>query len=132
MDMDKLAGLFTVDCNDCKHREGLVGDCPNFDEDICQWQRELAAEAEALFDVEAIKREERWLDAPNRRGDYWISPFIEGKHIQPRIISVIDYERPGRGLEVHYDLPRESIPVEVFCSEYYPSGLPVYPPFRPE
>ena len=59
MDIEKLAGLFTVDCIDCKHGEGLVGDCPNFDEDICQWQRELAAEAEALFDVEAIQREGR-------------------------------------------------------------------------
>ena len=54
MDIDKLAGLFMVQCEDCKHEEGLVGDCPNFDEDICMWQRELADEAVAIFDVEAI------------------------------------------------------------------------------
>ena len=55
-----------------------------------------------------------WVDIPTKRGEYWMSPFIDGKYIAPRILSVIDYERPDRGLEVQYDFPHDTIPVKTF------------------
>ena len=74
--------------------------------------------------IPIIRADERgvWVDEPDQRGDYWISPFIEGKYIGPRIISVIDYQRPDRGLEVQYYSPSDSIPVKTFCKEYYPKA----------
>jgi len=63
-----------------------------------------------------------WIDKPNQRGEYWVSPFIEGRYISPRIITVIDYERLGRRLEVQYEFPKATIPVDVFVSEYYPKA----------
>jgi len=68
------------------------------------------------------EREEHWIDAPNKRGDYWMSPFVEGRYIQPRFITVIDYQREDRGLEVQYDFPHDTIPVATFCKEYYPEA----------
>ncbi|KKM86352.1 hypothetical protein LCGC14_1279760 [marine sediment metagenome] len=61
-----------------------------------------------------------WVDKPTKPGNYWVSPFIEGRYISPRIMSVIDYARPDRGLEVRYD--RDTLPVELFCKNYYPEA----------
>lgn len=63
-----------------------------------------------------------WEDAPTKRGDYWMSAFIEGNYISPRILSVIDYERTDRGLEVQYDFLHDTIPVKTFTKEYYPNA----------
>ncbi len=63
-----------------------------------------------------------WVDIPTKRGEYWMSPFIDGKYIAPRILSIIDYERPDRGLEVQYDFPHDTIPVKTFAEEYYPNA----------
>jgi len=63
-----------------------------------------------------------WLEAPTEKGEYWFSPFVEGRYIHPRIISVIDYGRPDRGLEVQDDFPHETIPVRIFVKEYYPKA----------
>ena len=68
------------------------------------------------------KQVEEWVDIPTKRGEYWMSPFIDGKHMSPHILSVIDYERPDRGLEVCYDFPRDTIPVKTFTEEYYPNA----------
>lgn len=75
-----------------------------------------------------MKYRESWIDVPDKRGDYWVSPFVEGRYIHPRILSVIDYERPDRGLEVQYDFPHETIPVKTFCEEYYPKAKWLYIP----
>lgn len=66
--------------------------------------------------------EEHWLDIPDKAGEYWLSAFCEGKYIRPRIISVIDYQRPDRGIEVQYDFPHDTVPVKLFCEEYYPKA----------
>jgi len=71
---------------------------------------------------EMLKELGEWVDMPIKRGNYWVSPFCEGKYIKPRIISVIDYQRPDRGLEVQYEFPRDTIPVKTFCEEYYPKA----------
>ena len=63
-----------------------------------------------------------WIDIPTKRGEYWLSPFCEGRYISPRIMSVIDYERPDRGLEVQYDFPHDTIPIKIFVKEYYPKA----------
>lgn len=63
-----------------------------------------------------------WVDVPTKAGVYWLSPFIEGAYIRPRIMGVIDYDRPNRGLEVEYDFPHETIPVKIFVKEYYPKA----------
>jgi len=63
-----------------------------------------------------------WVDMPTERGEYWMSPFIEGRHISPQILTVLDYGRPDRGLEVVYDFPRDTIPVSLFVTEYYPKA----------
>ncbi len=61
-----------------------------------------------------------WVNKPTKRGNYWVSPFVDGRHISPNIMKVIDYERPNRGLEVWYD--RDTLPVKLFCKEYYPKA----------
>ena len=69
-----------------------------------------------------IKPESLWVDEPTKRGEYWMSAFIEGRYIAPCIISVIDYQRPDRGLEVQHDFPHETVPVKTFVAEYYPQA----------
>lgn len=64
----------------------------------------------------------KWADIPTERGEYWVSPFVEGRYISPRILLVFNYERPDRGLEVHYDFPRNTVPVKTFVREYYPKA----------
>jgi len=63
----------------------------------------------------------KWTDAPVQAGEYWVSPFCDGNYIQPRILSVIDFQRPDRGLEVQYESPH-CIPVKTFIEEYYPKA----------
>jgi len=64
----------------------------------------------------------KWMDMPTESGQYWVSPFVEGRYISPRILTVIDYQRPDRGLEVQYDFPRDTVPVKTFVEEYYPNA----------
>ena len=64
----------------------------------------------------------KWLDGPVERGEYWVSAFCDGRYISPRIISVIDYARPARGLEVQESLGRDTIPVKEYCAEWYPKA----------
>lgn len=67
-----------------------------------------------------MNKTEKWTDTPDKRGDYWISPFIDGHYIEPHIITVIDYARPDRGIEVKYTYLGDTVPVDVFVREYYP------------
>ena len=41
-DRERIAKYFMVECKDCYHGENLANDCPHLDEDICEWQREMA------------------------------------------------------------------------------------------
>jgi len=70
--------------------------------------------------------ENEWVDEPTQRGEYWVSPFVEGRYISPRILSVIDYQRPDRGIEIQYDFPHDTVPVKVFITEYYPKAKWLY------
>jgi hypothetical protein len=63
-----------------------------------------------------------WIDEPTERGEYWVSAFCDGRYISPSIISVIDYERPERGLEVQESIGRDTVPVKEYCSEWYPQA----------
>jgi len=65
---------------------------------------------------------QNWIDVPDKAGDYWLSPFVDGRYIQPRIMGVIDYQRKDRRLEVQYDFPHDTIPVKKFVKEYYPKA----------
>jgi len=76
----------------------------------------------SLFPIPALPVLSEWVDKPDRRGEYWVSPFIDGTYIFPRILSVIDYERPDRGLEVQYEFSHPSIPVETFVRGYFPNA----------
>lgn len=70
---------------------------------------------------------EQWIDKPTRGGDYWQSSFCNGKYIRPKIINVIDFDRPERGLEIggsHCD----NTPVEEYVKEYYPKARYLYIP----
>jgi hypothetical protein len=61
-----------------------------------------------------------WIDIPDKAGSYWMSAFCDGHYISPRIQEVIDYARPGRGLEVRYS--PITIPVKKFVEEYRPKA----------
>ena len=63
-----------------------------------------------------------WVDKPDKKGLYWLSPFVEGRYIRPHTVTVIDYDRPGRGLEVQDNFPSESIPVDIYIKDYYPNA----------
>lgn len=74
-------------------------------------------------------RDRRWRNKPTRRGAYWVSPLIDGKYASPHIIHVIDYDRPGRGLEVVYgSVGSPTIPVTKFVTMYYPRARWMYIP----
>jgi len=91
----------------------------------------ITQEVDALLskEEEAIRVDENWIDIPDKRGEYWLSAFCDGRYIESRIITVIDYQRPNRGLEVQeaYRLT-DTIPVNVFCDEYYPKAKWLYIP----
>ncbi len=61
-----------------------------------------------------------WIDEPTKSGKYWVSPFVDGRYISPYMMDAIDYDRPGRGIEVCHG--RDTIPAKVFCEEYYPKA----------
>ena len=91
-------------------------------------ERNIASHDEGWASGVAVGRKDmqrEWIDEPTERGEYWVSPLIvasfgELLHNRPRILRVIDYDRPDRGLEVDYDT--NSIPVKQFCKEYYPKA----------
>jgi hypothetical protein len=64
---------------------------------------------------------EKWIDAPDKAGAWWMAAFCEGRYVRPYIQDVIDYARPDRGLEVLQRSP-DSIPVPLFVTEYYPKS----------
>lgn len=80
---------------------------------------QLARQLSQLFEAECQK--ENWIDAPDKAGTYWLSPFCNSCYISPHIREVIDYGRPERGLEVR-DSISNTIPVKLFVEEYYPKG----------
>lgn len=41
---ESVASYLIVLCEDCLHGEHLKNDCPHLDEDVCLWQREIAAQ----------------------------------------------------------------------------------------
>lgn len=67
-----------------------------------------------------------WLDAPDKAGMWWMSPFCDGKYVSLRLIRVIDYSFAGKGLEVDND--RDSIPVKFYCTIYHPNAKWLYIP----
>jgi hypothetical protein len=69
-----------------------------------------------------------WQDAPDKAGNWWVSAFCEGRYISPRILEVIDYQRPERRLEVRNPGTFDTIPVRKFVGEYYPNARWQYIP----
>jgi hypothetical protein len=68
-----------------------------------------------------------WTDRPTRWGSWWVSAFCDGDYREPHIYQVIDYERPGRGLEVEYG-HMNYVAVDEFVTEYYPKAKWCYIP----
>lgn len=64
---------------------------------------------------------ENWLDAPTQAGMYWMSPFCDGDYRYPHMKEVLDFDRPGRGLEV-VDSPSDCVPIDLYLREYYPKS----------
>lgn len=93
-------------------------------------------EVRIILKAQAAKsrlRTPKWIDEPDKAGEYWMSACNkENRCISPRIMRVIDYQRPGRGLEVDYDSTHNTVPIKTFVAEYYPAAkwlfieIPVY------
>ena len=82
---------------------------------------ELDSENASLKEQLAVN----WLDAPTQAGMYWMSPFCDGGYRYPHMKEVIDFDRPGRGLEVVESLS-DCVPIDLYLREYYPKSKWLY------
>ncbi len=92
----------------------------NEDDDDLQYATQLEAE-EKISNFIKETYGQIWIDTPDKAGMYWMSAFCDGRYIDPSIKRVIDYCRPGKGLEVDYDR-FDTIPIKTFVEEYYPKA----------
>jgi hypothetical protein len=107
---------------------GQLWNAGNVTDADCRLGVMAGVSAQPLIKVKGVEMNDKvnelveWVDIPTESGEYWVSPFVEGRYVSPRILTVIDYQRPDRGLEVQYDFPHDTIPVKTFTEEYYPNA----------
>ena len=80
---------------------------------------------ERLKEITTINNRGNWINKPDKDGIYWVSPLHDGFHSYPIIKTVIDFDRPERGLEVQ-ESTCSYIPVDVYCRNYLPDAKWLY------
>lgn len=120
LEIDKVRLVSEIDEKDKEHRlhsQNLLNEITSCLDIIEKKNTEIS-------NLKAQLEENKWVDVPDKRGEWWLSAFIADKnyYINPRIITVIDYQRPDRGLEIQYDRIGETIPVKQFVEEFYPNA----------
>jgi hypothetical protein len=68
---------------------------------------------------------DKWLNKPDKDGKYWVSPLNDGWYSYPMIKNIIDFDRPGRGLEVEESVGCY-LPIDVYCHNYLPGAKWLY------
>lgn len=69
----------------------------------------------------------KWLDKPDKGGWWWKAVFMDEMCCGVQPMRVIDYDRPGRGLEVD-EGHGDTIPVDKYKINYYPNSMWLYIP----
>lgn len=87
----------------------------------------LAAAEQKGRQEERERIQGKWLDKPDKGGWWWKAVFMDEMCCGVQPMRVIDYDRPGRGLEVD-EGHGDTIPVDKYKINYYPNSMWLYIP----
>ncbi len=68
---------------------------------------------------------DNWIDKPESTGKYWLSPFCDGRYIDPRTVRIIRF---GKEFELVVDDGGNYVKLSLFLKEYYPKSKWLYIP----